>query len=103
MLTSLLFSVAMAFAGQDAPSNTGAAAQDGAIVVEGLQKARNKRVCKRSTSTGSIMTKVTCKTAGEWEIERDRQIAQAERLRMAGIMDSENRRIRFDEPPEAPK
>ncbi|RYD54270.1 MAG: hypothetical protein EOP60_08060 [Sphingomonadales bacterium] len=97
-----LIAAAMAFGGQDVPAQAAPAAQD-TVIVQGQQKARNKRVCRRSVSTGSIMTKSICKTAGEWEIERDRQIAQAERLRMSSMMDNEARRISTDEPPVGPR
>ncbi|MES2988639.1 MAG: hypothetical protein V4808_12100 [Pseudomonadota bacterium] len=89
MITILLLSAAIAFVSQDAASQTGAAAQDGPIVVQGQQKARDKRVCRRAISTGSIMSKVTCKTAGEWEIERDRQTAQVEQMRQRRLMEEQ--------------
>ena len=87
-----LFAATLALTGQDAtPAAPAPAAQD-SIVVEGQQRARDKRVCKRSVSTGSIMAKVTCKSAGEWEIERDRQMAQAEQMRQRSLMEAEVRR-----------
>lgn len=65
---------------QDVPV-TQTAAQD-AIVVTGEANKKNKRVCKRSVATGSIMAKSTCKTAGEWEAEKIRNETAAEKLRM---------------------
>jgi len=45
------------------------------------EKKRSKRVCRRGTATGSIMSKVTCRTVGEWEEITAKSIADVERLR----------------------
>lgn len=85
MLNNLVFvatiaAASLAFTGQDAGTQAAPSAQDESITVKGKQNPRDKRVCKRAVTTGSIMPKVTCKTFGEWELERERQLAQREQL-----------------------
>ena len=64
---------------------THAAAQAGAqspeVIVEGKLRDDQKRVCKSSTATGSIMPTRTCKTKGEWEQIRQRSLAQLEQVK----------------------
>lgn len=51
------------------------------VVVEGTIPHRDKRVCKQTTATGSIIPSRTCKTKAEWEQMRQRGIALLERLK----------------------
>ena len=51
------------------------------IVVKGEKDKRARKVCKRATPTGSLMPKVTCRTAGEWEVARERDVAELERVK----------------------
>ena len=64
---------------------TQVAAQSGAqspeVIVEGKLRDDQKRVCKSSTATGSIMPTRTCKTKGEWEQIRQRSLAQLEQVK----------------------
>ena len=77
ILTMLLAaSAAIAPGYQDASP----APQD-SVVVTAEQNKKNKRVCKRSTPTGSVMQKVTCRTLGEWEAEDLRNRTAADRMR----------------------
>jgi hypothetical protein len=63
----------------------GAAAQqpapDGArnppVVVTGKQR----KICEESVPTGSIMTRRVCKTAEQWEAERERSLIALEHMR----------------------
>lgn len=48
------------------------------VVVEG---ERQKKVCKRSVSTGSIMPQRICKSADEWDKITERSVAALERMR----------------------
>ena len=57
------------------------AAQPPEVVVEGKLRDDQKKVCKTSTSTGSIMPTRTCKTKGEWEQIRQRSLAQLEQVK----------------------
>jgi hypothetical protein len=51
------------------------------VVVEGRIPDRDKRVCKQTTPTGSIIPSRTCRTKAEWEQIRERGIALLERLK----------------------
>lgn len=57
------------------------------IVVEGEKQSwdpaeeKKKKVCKRSTATGSIMPKVTCRTKGEWDQLAERSLTEVERIK----------------------
>ena len=53
-------------------------ARPGDIVVEGQRAQRDKTLCKRTVPTGSILRATTCKTQGEWEQQRQRDIATLE-------------------------
>jgi len=63
-------------------SMIGAPAQDAAaqdrITVTAEKKKADRRVCKRTVTTGSVMPKVTCRTAAEWEAEREKSLASME-------------------------
>ena len=61
-------------------SSTAAApqARPGDIVVEGKRAERDRPLCKRTIPTGSILRATTCKTRGEWEQQRQRDIATLE-------------------------
>ena len=50
------------------------------VVVEGRIQDSDRRVCKQTTSTGSIFLTRTCKTKAEWEQIRERSLAQKEQL-----------------------
>lgn len=66
--------------------STAAAAQKSAaprppdVIVEGRISEAQKRVCKQTTVTGSILPVRTCKTKAEWEQIRERSMAQKEQL-----------------------
>jgi curli biogenesis system outer membrane secretion channel CsgG len=56
--------------------------------------AKEKKICKRSIATGSVMTKVTCRTKAEWDamaaasqldLDRTRDL---ERSRSLGVSNS---------------
>ncbi|RYY44437.1 MAG: hypothetical protein EOP59_06185 [Sphingomonadales bacterium] len=64
-----------------AHQDAAAAAQDKIIVTGEKKKDPNKRVCKRSVPTGSLMPKVTCRTAGEWEFEAEKNANLQVRLK----------------------
>jgi hypothetical protein len=66
-------------------SSTAAApqARPGDIIVEGNRAARDKTLCKRSVPTGSILRATTCKTRGEWEEQRQRDVAALETIQRA--------------------
>ena len=49
--------------------------RSGEIVVEGSRAHRDKMLCKQAVATGSILRATTCKTQGEWEQQRQRDIA----------------------------
>jgi hypothetical protein len=51
------------------------------IVVEGIVRDDQRRVCKQTTATGSIIPTRTCKTKAEWEQIRERNLAQADQLK----------------------
>ena len=51
------------------------------VIVEGQVPEAKKRVCKQTTSTGSIIPTRTCKTKAEWEEIRERSIALLEQLK----------------------
>jgi hypothetical protein len=51
------------------------------IVVTGKIPDADKRVCKQTGATGSIIPKRECRTKGEWEDIRQRSIAALERLK----------------------
>ncbi len=59
-----------------APAGTG---QDG-IVVKGKKPAKDKRVCKRSTPTGSVIPVTVCRTAGDWDAETEKGLVLREQL-----------------------
>ncbi len=76
----LLMFVATASPGQQAPaSQTGS--KPGPIVVTGEQPRENKRVCQNIVSTGSIMMRSVCKTQAQWNEERERSLAEFQRMR----------------------
>ena len=56
-------------------------AEDKDIVVTGDKPNPDKKVCRRRVPTGSIMPKVTCRTASEWEEETARSVEHMERLK----------------------
>jgi hypothetical protein len=68
----LMLGSAHAEAGQQPQSATAAPQEE--IVVKGEVPDADKRVCKSSVSTGSIMPKKVCKTKGEWEEIRERSL-----------------------------
>jgi len=51
------------------------------VTVTGKRPDQDKRVCKSDVTTGHIMPKTVCKTKGEWEEERQRGLAQVQRLK----------------------
>ena len=55
--------------------------RDEDIVVTGDKPNPDKKVCKRSVATGSIMPKVTCRTVSEWEEQTERSVALMERFK----------------------
>ena len=63
-----------------ATSSTAAApqARPGDIVVEGNRAQRDQMLCKRTVPTGSILRATMCRTRGEWEHQRQRDIATLE-------------------------
>lgn len=56
-------------------------AQDGGVTVTAEKEKPNRRVCKRAVATGSVMPKVTCRTAAEWTAEREKSLAAMELAR----------------------
>ena len=58
------------------------------IVVEGIVRDDQRRVCKHTTATGSIIPTRTCKTKAEWEQIRERGLAQLERLKADRVRDN---------------
>ena len=58
------------------------------IVVEGIVRDDQRRVCKQTTATGSIIPTRTCKTKAEWEQIRERGLAQLERLKADRVRDN---------------
>lgn len=72
---ALLAILTLSFWGQDSTPQTTPPPKDEGIVVKGKKDAREKRVCKSAVATGSIVPKVTCKAAVEWEYERERALA----------------------------
>src|SRR4051794_27281094 len=58
-----------------------AVAQTPDVVVEGKIQDKQKRVCKQSTTTGSIFAARICKTKAEWEEIRQRSLAQTDQLK----------------------
>ena len=61
------------------PSPPSATAEDIEVVRERARK--NKRVCKSSVATGSIMPTRVCRTVGEWEAIRERSMTALENMR----------------------
>lgn len=55
-----------------------AVAQD-AGGAEAAPKAPEKKICRRSTATGSVMAKVTCHTKAEWDAISARSQSDLER------------------------
>ena len=53
------------------------------VIVTGKQQEprKDKKVCKRSTATGSIMPKVTCRMESEWNLQRERDLVALEKLK----------------------
>jgi hypothetical protein len=82
MFHDLLLSVALSVtaispAGQDA-----AKAQDPGIVVQGeKEKKANKRTCKRSVPTGSVVPKITCRTVAEWQADAEKAQSAIEAIK----------------------
>ena len=95
--TILIAAASLVFAGQDAATQARPARQDEGIVVKGKKDPRDKRVCRRVNATGSIMAKSTCRTAGEWEIERQRAQVAIEKFRQRQQMEQEARRQKYEE------
>ena len=91
LLTAALAAASFTVAGQDTAAQTPPPPQDEGIVVKGKKDPRDKRVCKRANATGSILAKATCRTAGEWEIERQRALAAVDQIRQAKEMDAQAR------------
>ena len=52
------FVAALAIAPAQAQENGGSS---------GSKPPKEKKICKRATATGSVMTKVTCRTKAEWD------------------------------------
>ena len=65
----------------EAPPPATAAEKQKDVVVTGERPKSQKRVCKRSVATGSIMPTVTCRTVAEWEEVRERSVANLERMK----------------------
>ena len=70
------------------PATTATAADPGAsplpgpdVTVTGKRPDRDKRVCVSDVTIGSIMPKTICKTKGEWEEQRQRDLAVVQRLK----------------------
>ena len=59
------------------------AKDDDPIVITKAKPDDNKRVCKASVATGSIMTRRICKTKREWEEQHERDMVKLEQMRMA--------------------
>ena len=57
------------------------ASQGPEVVVDGQRPDSQKRVCKTSVATGSIMPSRTCRTKAEWEAIQQRSIAAMEQVR----------------------
>lgn len=51
------------------------------VTVTGKRPDRDKMVCKSDVTTGSIIPVQTCKTKGEWEEIRQRNLATVQRLK----------------------
>jgi len=70
-ITSILASAAFLLSQQQVAQETAPQAADSQdknpIVVTGEKPTRDKKVCKRETTTGSIMPKNTCRTVAEWD------------------------------------
>ena len=79
-MLSIILTVTL-FIGAPANQDAAAAAQDKIIVTGEKKKDPNKRVCKRSVPTGSLMPKVTCRTAGEWDFEAEKNANLQVRLK----------------------
>jgi hypothetical protein len=80
MLLTALMTASLAAAAplaQDRPASS----QEGTVVVTGEKNKKDKRSCKRSVTTGSLMQKVTCRTGSEWEAEAVRNEIAKERMR----------------------
>jgi hypothetical protein len=48
------------------------------VTVTGQRDPRDRRVCRDSIATGSIMRRRTCRTVGEWEEIRERSLRYIE-------------------------
>jgi hypothetical protein len=76
----LMMSPATTAAGAAAePGTSTAPAPD--VTVTGKRPDRDKMVCKSDVTTGSIIPVQTCKTKGEWEEIRQRNLATVQRLK----------------------
>ena len=56
-------------------------AQSQEVIVEGKIPDANKRVCRQMTPTGSILQTRVCRTKGEWEEIRRRNIYVLEQIK----------------------
>ena len=56
-------------------------AQSQDVIVEGQIPDANKRVCRQMTPTGSILPTRICRTKGEWEEIRRRNIYVLEQIK----------------------
>ncbi len=79
-------------------------AQDGKqpgedITVVGKKEKPEKKVCKRSTETGSIIPRMVCKDEGEWERIRERSVAAVEEVQQNQEALRHSREIYGDTPP----
>ena len=84
ILAAVIFVVAAAPPEANRPaSGKGATPSEAEIVVtaDPLQRSNpNKRVCRRTVATGSIMPKTTCRTVAQWEAEREKSIGLKEQI-----------------------
>ena len=64
-----------------AHAQTMMAPQSPDVIVQGTIPDRDKRVCKQTTATGSIIPSKTCKTKSEWDRIYNRQISQLDQLK----------------------
>jgi hypothetical protein len=71
------------------PASAASAAEPGAIpppapgdvTVTGKRLEQDRQVCKSDVTTGSIIPTRVCKTKGEWEAIRQRDLATIQRLK----------------------
>jgi hypothetical protein len=88
-LLRILFAGVLVMIGTASPAQKTSppSADSDPIVVTGKTAKENKRVCKSSVATGSILPQKICKKQSEWDEQRERDLLAMERI----VADQETR------------